>query len=230
MLSEIKLKNKVLILGSSYNTLKDAPIKDDSYTVIALSGFQNECVDIYFEMHDRKSWRKEAESYLKRCNKKIVCKKQQTDIKNTFRFPIEESQKALNRTYFTSSIAYILAFLFMREGIEEIAIFGVDLTAKEEYQEQRPCCEYLIGRLEGKGIKITIPEKSALLKSSHLYGYEKKKEGTLNIEYFLSRKELLLKEKELLEDKLNRVKGSIYENEHHIKNYKKIQRGGSFIE
>ena len=47
---KIKLKKKVMILGSSYNTLKDAPLDNEEYTVIALSAFQNKREDLYFEI------------------------------------------------------------------------------------------------------------------------------------------------------------------------------------
>lgn len=230
MENQIKLKNKVLVLGSSYNTLKDAPIDNQDYTIIALSGFQNSCVDIYFEMHDRKVWSKETQEYLKSCNKPIFCQKKQSDIESSRLFPMVDCFKVLKIDYFTSSIAYILGFLFMSEDVEEISIYGVDLTAKEEYQEQRPCVEYLLGRLEGKGIKISIPKKSALLKSNYLYGYENKPQGILELDYFVSRQEGLFQERNELLNQAKRLDGAIRENEQHIANYQKIQRGGSFLE
>jgi hypothetical protein len=41
-----------------------------------------------------------------------------------------------------------------------------------EYAEQRPCVEYLIGLARGKGIEVTVPATSDILKSVAQYGYE----------------------------------------------------------
>lgn len=36
---------------------------------------------------------------------------------------------------------------------------------------QRPCAEYLIGIADGMGVKVYIPQSSALCKANHVYGY-----------------------------------------------------------
>lgn len=84
-------------------------------------------------------------------------------------FPFAEAEKLMGVTYFTSSFSYMLAMAIM-EGATEIGIWGVDLVHGEEYEEQRPCAEYLLGIARAKGIKITIPQQSALLKSPWVYG------------------------------------------------------------
>ena len=43
---------------------------------------------------------------------------------------------------------------------------------EEEYGEQRPCCEYWLGRLEDSGVEIFIAG-GAVLSAPFLYGYEK---------------------------------------------------------
>ncbi|PCJ18006.1 MAG: hypothetical protein COB02_11800 [Candidatus Cloacimonadota bacterium] len=227
---KIKLKKKVMILGSSYNTLKDAPLDNEDYTVIALSAFQTKRVDLYFEMHDKKVWRKGTNDYLYSCNKPVICQKQYGDLPKSIEFPFVECFDAISLNYYTSSIAYILAFIFLYNEVEEVSLYGIDLTDDEEYQNQRPCAEYLLGLLQGKGIKIVIPDKSALLKSSFLYGYQQKQEQFLNLKYFEDRQRKLLQERKEVQAYIKQLEGSIKENEQHIANYKKIERGGSFLE
>jgi hypothetical protein len=70
---------------------------------------------------------------------------------------------ATTGAYWNSSIAYMLA-LAIHEGAEEIAIYGVDMKGDDEYGYQKPNMEYLIGLAIGRGIKVTIPDASPLLK------------------------------------------------------------------
>jgi hypothetical protein len=69
--------------------------------------------------------------------------------------------------YFQSSIAYVLALaiteMMSSEGPHELALYGIDVSPDEEWAYQRACIEFLVGVAIGKGIKVTIPETSALL-------------------------------------------------------------------
>ena len=60
----------------------------------------------------------------------------------------------------------------MLEGAEEIAVMGVNMAWNEEYSEQRPSCEYMLGRAMESGIRVHIPDVSDLLKAGHLYAFE----------------------------------------------------------
>jgi len=66
---------------------------------------------------------------------------------------------------------YLLGFAILNE-VDEIHLYGIDLLCDGEYEYQRPNAEYLIGVARGKGIKVHIPEESALCKFDHRYGYE----------------------------------------------------------
>lgn len=88
------------------------------------------------------------------------------------RFPIEDVIKALGRDYFTSTVAYALAFALAQDDVAEIGCWGIDLVHSTEYGDQRPCAEYWIGRAEERGIRLVIHEDSALLKQRGRYGYE----------------------------------------------------------
>ena len=75
------------------------------------------------------------------------------------------------RPYLTSSIAYMIALAISR-GFEEIILTGIQLEKRVEYLYQRSCVEYWIGRAEGAGIKVTLPDNCPMLKADFLYGYE----------------------------------------------------------
>lgn len=87
-------------------------------------------------------------------------------------YPLEDMSAMFGR-YFTSSIAYMMATA-LSENFTAIQLAGVDLVSDyDEYENQRPCCEYLIGIARGQNRLVVIPETSALLKAGHLYGYER---------------------------------------------------------
>ncbi len=67
------------------------------------------------------------------------------------------------RDYWTNTIAYMLA-LAVHEEYEEIHMWGVDMATGTEYAQERPCVEFWLGLAAGRGITITVPDSSPLLK------------------------------------------------------------------
>ena len=90
------------------------------------------------------------------------------------RYPFERVVDCIGADYFQSSVAYALA-LAITEMVEdkernphtashELALYGIDVSPDEEWAYQRACIEYLIGIARGYGIKVFVPESSALCK------------------------------------------------------------------
>ena len=90
--------------------------------------------------------------------------------------------------YFQSGPALMMAHAMLR-GAKEIHIYGIHLATQQEYIEQRPNFEYLIGRVLGPGrVKqflsdglrryetqdgaIVLPQASPLLQADWVYGLE----------------------------------------------------------
>ena len=90
-------------------------------------------------------------------------------------YPLETVLAAFPNRYFNNTISYLLALAILM-GFEEIQLYGVDMAQdtvlQQEYAQQRPSAEWLIGFAQGKGIDVVIPPGSDLLKTSHLYGFE----------------------------------------------------------
>ena len=60
------------------------------------------------------------------------------------------------------------------QGYQEIHIYGIHLATEREYIEQKPNFEALCAYAIGKGIKIVLPPKCPLFKSSYVYCYERR--------------------------------------------------------
>lgn len=95
---------------------------------------------------------------------------------NAQRFPIEDVKRFLKarpdqEAYSASSPAPILAHLIL-QGFTEIHIYGIHLATEQEYIDQRPNFEWLLGKAEAMGVEIVLPPECPLLKHSHIYAYE----------------------------------------------------------
>lgn len=91
-----------------------------------------------------------------------------SDIPNGKRYPLEKISEAA-RLYFTSTFAYQLGMAWyqhrrLNQPISDLYIYGVNLSSMDEYIHQKSCVEYWLGRLEEAGVRLHIPDASALLK------------------------------------------------------------------
>jgi len=82
---------------------------------------------------------------------------------NGVRYPYEEVCQTIGGTYLTSAPAYMLA-LAIHEGFQRINVYGVDMANATEYQDQRPCFEFLLGMALARGIQVWLPPGCPLLK------------------------------------------------------------------
>jgi len=73
------------------------------------------------------------------------------------------------RDFFSTTLSYELA-LALEESFSSIELIGVDMTLSSEYRDQRPSVVYFAGLAEGRGVVVTLPPDSPLLKNDYAYG------------------------------------------------------------
>ena len=181
------MKNTVAILGTA-PTLAITPwdLPDVDYwacaPVITHKPAQGRKIDVIFEMHQIEYWGKPEitqrlnEYSDKNPHIKIYMQDKYQSIKNSEKYPLAEVQAFINhpklRSYFTSTIAYMIALAIVR-GYKKIELYGVHMASQEEeYSIQRSCVEALLAFGWGKGVDFWLPDESDVMKSSYLYGYE----------------------------------------------------------
>lgn len=183
---------KVVIVGSASNTKDQTPWDDESFEIWGLAWRLDFVrVDRLFDVHPvagvkfeerlkKGRVKKDYPEFLaSRAPLPLYLQDAYSHIPSSIKYPMEEVLEFMaafdpafaDPDYFASSIAFMFA-LAMCEGFEEIRFFGVDLTDEEEYGHQKPNLEYMIGLARGSGIKVFIPERSALCKFPYRYGYE----------------------------------------------------------
>jgi len=184
---------KIAILGFG-PTVKDAPVADPSWELWAMNGFwraakpdygidvPEDRFSLWFDMHTMEFTRAygavagfgdKQERWLESEHPfPILMLDEGPAFPSVRRFPIEVVIEQGGRDYFTSTVAYALAFALVQPDVAEVGLWGIDLVHDTEYADQRPCAEYWIGRLEAAGVAVTIHDESALLKHRNRYGYE----------------------------------------------------------
>jgi hypothetical protein len=128
--------------------------------------------------------------------------------------------------YFHSSVDYMIA-LAIYEGFEEIGVWGIDMTHDSEYAYQKPSGSFWLGFAKGRGIKVTIPKESALLKNEgYAYGYDPMPQNPV-LMGLQGREKMLLGHREKLVTELTAVDGSIQENRFWQEQVRQIDRGAT---
>lgn len=190
-----KRTRRVAILGFA-ETVKDAPVNDPSWELWGMNGFwraakpdfgidvPEERYSLWFDMHSveyTRDYGKKAgfgdaqERWLEQKHPFTVFMLDDSPaFPSVQAFPIESVIQSAKRDYFTSTVAYAIAYAASLPDVAEIGLWGIDLAHDTEYGDQRPCAEYHIALAEGKGIKVTTHERSALMKQRSRYGYESK--------------------------------------------------------
>lgn len=92
------------------------------------------------------------------------------EVPNGTVVPYDGLMQEFGPYFFTSSLAWMLAMAIQTPGVEEIGLWGVDMAAHEEYQWQRPGCQYFLQEAIKRGIEVTLPPESDLLQPALWYG------------------------------------------------------------
>ena len=170
-------RKKVAIVGFASNTLHLVPWFDPSFEIWTMNQGYMHCprrTDRHYEMHMPEATADVRDpdylSWLATCPIPVYMIDIRDDVPNSVRYPIEEAIKYVGRDYFMSSVAFMMALAGM-EGFEEIHLYGINLAIGDEYFYEKPNCEWMIGLLQGRGIKFYVPTASALLKQFRRYGY-----------------------------------------------------------
>lgn len=189
---------KVAILGFG-TSVRDCPWRDPSWELWAMNGFWRaaspdfgidaapERYTLWFDMHSLAYTRDycarvgvgtQQEDWLRQSHPFPILALEEfgSDYPSVQRYPIERVVATLGRDYFTSTVAYAIAYALADSSIAEIGLWGIDLIHDTEYADQRPCAEYWLGRAEERGIKVTRHEDSAVMRQRFRYGYEQQPE------------------------------------------------------
>lgn len=159
---------KVIIIGKG-NGWEDAPMDGETWGVNGL--ILNRSVKLAFQMHDLDEIYRNFREEIDKVNEldiPVITREKHKLLPTAIPFPLDK----MPIKYFTSSIAYMIAYAIYKKATE-IEMYGVAMLLKDEYSHQQSCVEFWIGCAVTRGIKVTIHEPTAIecFKNLPLYGY-----------------------------------------------------------
>ncbi len=173
---EPKPTRKIAILGSAISSVGLAPFDDPSWEIWACSPANMSIPrkDLWFELHSIEIKKREGlQGYLEWMAKapfKCYMQAVHPEFPNSVEYPLKAIITKYGPFWWTSQIAYMLA-LAIEQKPETIGIYGVDMAANSEYNQQRLACQFLIREILNAGINLVVPPESDLLEPAPLYGY-----------------------------------------------------------
>ena len=197
-------RKKIAIIGFASSTRHYVPSDDPDWICVGLNQLYRHLprVDVHFDIHSY--WDEENvpgtdhAKWIRDCGIPVYMAEPYLESPTTVRYPIERMIAKNGLDYFTSTIAFELAWAMdcidrdverrligaqaeakVPEAVKKlygeytIGIYGIDLIVGTEYDWQKSCVEFHIGQGTAKGINFHIPQESALLKQLYRYGYER---------------------------------------------------------
>ena len=188
--------NKICLLGTAPSTMALAPFKDPSWSIWACSpGAFPICAenrsDVWFEPHrwlpteagkpgapgTRPWFSADFHTFLGKHKGPVFMSEVQPTIPSSVRIPFEDLIAKYGPYFWTSTIAYMLAIAIdtlqdrARRGEEVfIGMFGIDMSATEEYDYQRPGIQHFVGLAKSLNINVLLPRESDLMRPPTMYG------------------------------------------------------------
>lgn len=175
---------KIALLGSAPSSRMLAPFNDPDWEIWTCSPANMVLPrsDVFFEIHGIDTTLREAEyntpypghpiSYIDWCKRhpKVYMQEVRPEFPGAVKYPMEEMSRRFGDYFWTSSLAYMLALAIVKKP-EVIGLWGVDMSASDEWQHQRPGCHYFIQEARRAGIEIYAPPESDILFPPTPYGY-----------------------------------------------------------
>ena len=195
-------RHKIALCGFATSTREYIPIDDPEWEIWGLNQLYRHIAraDRWFEIHQ--NWDEhvvEGTDYtpdLNHIDVPIYMTEHRPEIPKSVKYP-KDRLSAKYGDYWTSTVAFMLGVAI--EALvdpktdraypdAELGIYGIDLTVGDEYFYQKPCAEYWVGVANALGIKVLIPQESALCKATWTYGYELEPDyGIISLELLANR-------------------------------------------
>lgn len=166
---------RIALIGSAPSSVHLAPYGDQSWEIWGCSpgaAAHVKRIDQWFELHamNDASMTPDYVQWMANVSKPVHLIAPDPRIPLGITYPRDEVVKEFGPYFFTSSLSWMLA-LAIREQPAEIGLWGVEMSATEEYALQRPGCHYFIEVAKARGIRVFVPPESDLLRPPMQYGF-----------------------------------------------------------
>ncbi len=168
---------KLALMGAAPSSRLLAPFHDPEWEIWACSppNYDLPRVDAWFELHslDRKMAIKENAPFwdVLRKHQRVYIAHPDKRFPNAIEYQKDPMIEKYGRYFFTSSLAWMMAMAIELKP-DKIGLWGVDMSAHDEYGYQRAGMHYFIQKAQDAGIDIYAPFQSDILQPIPLYGFK----------------------------------------------------------
>lgn len=167
---------KIAVCGSAPSSRLLVPFHDPSWEIWCCSpqNYDFPRVDAWFELHslDRKFVpANKPYSDILKVHPRVYVSKADDRLPNAILLDPKPLIKKYGEFFFTSSLAWMMAYAIEQKP-EIIGIWGVDMSANDEYAYQRPGCHYFMQKATEAGIELMLPPQCDLPEPHPLYGFK----------------------------------------------------------
>jgi hypothetical protein len=179
------MAKKIACIGSAPSSVRLAPYRDPTWQIWGCSPGAYPIVeraDAWFELHRweppvvgcaelQVPWfSPEYCQWLGLFKGPVYMIEHIADVQNSVAYPMRRMLDKYGPFFFNSSLSYMMALALEDPELEEIGLWGVDMSATEEYGYQRAGCHFFVTEALRRGIKVHVPPESDLLQPKPLYG------------------------------------------------------------
>ena len=167
---------KIAVLGSAVSSVGLAPYNDPSWEIWACSPANMTIPrkSIWFELHSIEIKKREGlDAYLDWLSKqpfKVYMQSVLPEFPNSLEFPLQPLIAKYGPFWWTSQIAFMMA-LAIEQKPQAIGLYGIDMAASSEYNQQRLACQFFIREILNAGFSLVVPPESDILEPAPMYGY-----------------------------------------------------------
>lgn len=167
---------KIAVCGSAASSIGLAPYDDPTWEIWACSPSNKGAprVDIWFELHNPTVKEREGLTEWMNWLKEqpvVYMQKAYPGYKGVREYPLTPMIQKWGPFWWTSQLSFMLA-LAIEQKPKAIGLYGVDMAANSEYNQQRLACQYFIQHIvRDSPIELVVPPESDLLQPAPLYGY-----------------------------------------------------------
>jgi hypothetical protein len=166
---------KIAVLGSAVSSVGLAPFHDPSWEIWACSPANKPIprADVWFELHNLEVKKREGlTEWLAWLQQKphVFLQAALPDWPGSKTYPLKEVIEKWGPFWWTSQISFMLALAIMQKP-QAIGLYGIDMAANSEYNQQRLATQFFIRELLNEGIQLIVPPESDILEPAPLYGF-----------------------------------------------------------
>jgi hypothetical protein len=169
-------KRKIAVLGSAVSSVGLAPFNEPDWEIWGCSPANKGLprVDVWFELHNPEVKVREGLTEWMQWLKTqpiVYMQKAYAGYPGAREFPLQQIIQKWGPFWWTSQLAFMIA-LAIEQSPSHIGIYGVDMAANSEYNQQRLACQYFIQHIvRDSDIELSVPPESDILEPAPLYGY-----------------------------------------------------------